>query len=210
MAPVDGSQSVQSLGGGYFSVDGQTLSFEDLVFNVQQGCVQTTDIKFAQKFSEISDRNKLLQELSDFYTMLNTYNDSFDKDGNRRTNSKGDCSLDNDNLAKFNTEDMLKYKNDTTTPPSGYFYDLIKSGIVDDGSSGGTSDKGIGTDGIFSKKELEITVENIKAVQDSRNSENEMDMMTLNKLSGQRSTFFQLWSTQLSLIKEARSAAAAR
>lgn len=211
MPEMEVSQTVQSLGGGYFLVNGQTCSFEDLVFDVQKECVQNTDVKFAQKFSEIKDRNKLLQDLSDLYQMLNSYANSFDKDGDAQSDHKG--IKKGDKLIKFTEKDMKKWMDDTTSPPSGYYYEFIVTGIVDDGSDPTNQDdreQGIGTDGVFSKKELDIAMENLKAAQDSKNSENEIDMMTLNKLSNQRSTFFQLWSTQLNLIKEARSAAAQR
>lgn len=207
MAEVDVSQTVQSLGGGYFSIDGQTMSFEDVVFDVQMECVQIVDVKFAQKFSEIKDRNKLLQDLSDCYQMLNSYTNSFNKDGDAKSGKKGEKV--SDKIIKFTNEDMKKWKDDTTDPPSGYYYKFVETGIFNDGSTNGNK-KGIGNDGRFTKKELDIAIENLKAGQDSKNSENELDMMTLNKLSNQRSTFFQLWSTQLNLIKEARSAAAQR
>ncbi|MFH0789736.1 MAG: hypothetical protein V2B13_19270 [Pseudomonadota bacterium] len=207
MAEVDVSQTVQSLGGGYFSIDGQTMSFEDVVFDVQMECVQIVDVKFAQKFSEIKDRNKALQDLSDCYQMLNSYTSSFDKDGDAKSGKKGEKI--SGKLIGFTDKDMKKWKNDTTDPPSGYYYEFVETGIFNDGSTNGNK-KGIGNDGHFTKKELDIAIENLKAGQDSKNSENELDMMTLNKLSNQRSTFFQLWSTQLNLIKEARSAAAQR
>ncbi len=62
-------------------------------------------------------------------------------------------------------------------------------------------------DGKFTKQQLDTLLDNIRSGLDNLNSQNEMDMMKLNKLGNQRSSYVQLLSSMLSTVKEARGAA---
>ncbi len=189
---------VEYLGSGYFSCDGQKMTFEDLVFQVQAQAVTTADKVFATKFSEIKERNDKITKINDMIQMLRKYQDGFDKDGKaighqlKNHPKPGDVS---------STHIMLDSK-DINQWWDVYYPELVKPGTIT---------APFETEWTFcamSKKQLDTSLENAKTALEGLNSMNEMDMMKLNKLGNQRSSYVQMATSLLGTIKEAKSAAA--
>lgn len=171
-------ESVQSIGGGYFMVDGAKMSFDDLIMKVQMNNVATTDKVFAGRFAEIEERNKRISLMNDMLQVARKYQGNFDKDG-KLTGS-----------GQFTGGDKTVW--------DAFKKDIVNQGIV-------KTDIPDGKD--MTKKQLETLLDNIRSGLDNMNSQNEMDMMKLNKLGSQRSSYVQLLSSMLGSFKEARSAA---
>lgn len=197
------SEGIHSVGGGYFMVNGAKMSFEDLVMMVQMKNVETADKVFAGRFSEIEERNKKIQLVNDVMQMLRKYQGRFDKDGNiSKTHQFVDV---NSKIGKLDDADKALFDR--------FVKEINDLGIVkgyDEWSGKGLiwshfeAKPPIYT---FDKKALEVVLDNCRGGLDNLNSQNELDMMKLNKLGNQRSSYVQLLSSMLSTIKEARSAA---
>ncbi len=98
--------TVQSIGNGLFVCDGQKLSFEDLVFQVQMECVNKVDQEFAAKFSEVKARNQKIKDINDIMAML-------------RNHEPG-----KDDSVQLNGGDLTKWRE--------FYNNYVKTGIVDD------------------------------------------------------------------------------
>ncbi len=174
-------ESVQAIGSGYFMVDGLKMSFEDLIMKVQMSNVETADKVFAGRFSEIEERNKKISLMNDMLQVARKYQDNFDKDG----------KLKEGKSASFTGSDLDTWNK--------FHASAVSTGLVRTDIPGGG--------GPFSKQQLETLLDNTRSGLDNLNSQNEMDMMKLNKLGNQRSSYVQLLSSMLSTVKEARGAA---
>ena len=181
------SGHVQSIGDGRFECDGEKMSFEDLAFMVQMESVNRVDEQFASKFSEVKQRNQDIKRINDMLSRLKGYESRY-------------SGTDDNHVEKLTPEDQKVWKD--------FLKDYVDTGIINDSGTGSHSIWGIGNDYIFNHQELETVIESCKSAVSNMNSENELDMMTLNKLGNQRNSYMQLLKSLLEKVSQARGDAA--
>lgn len=185
---------------GYFTVNGQKLTFQDLVVLMGMQSLEAQDKTFEAMFNEAQERTQFMNKLNDALQMLNKYKDNFDKDGNVK--DKGGYTGGDKKAAAFTAEDMKVWKEE-------YYPMLVESGLVQDGSwSRADTTLGIGSDGIFTKEELNTFIENAKLAQTNLSSTNEQQMIRTNQAANKRSTILQQVQTLLGATKEGMTSAA--
>jgi len=189
------SGSVQSLGDGYFLVDGKKLNLQDLIMNIGVQMKATNDQNLATKYGEIKDKLATQQKMNDTLQMLNTYAKYFDSDGKYKGGGPG--SKNSDTSMKLSDADMKVWKDQ--------YRQLLKDVGVKDGSGGA---QGIGSDGIFTKAELDTVIEGLKGKLQSMSTQNELDMMDLNKLNSLNTSCVQLLKSGMDEAKSAMQASA--
>lgn len=193
------ASNVQSLDSGYFQVGDAKLTFADLVMLVGLNSLKSQDKTFETMFKESQERSECMNLLNDCIQMLNTYKDNFDKDG--KAIDKGGYTGSSDNLVGLTNADKEKWL-------SVYKPKLADSGLVKDKEADQAACMGIGSDALFTKKELDNFLENAKLAQSNMSSTNEQQMMKTNQAATKRSTILQQLQTLLSAAKDASSAAA--
>ena len=184
---------------GYFQVNGQNLTFADLVMLIGFNSLEAQDKTFETMFKEAQERTNQMNKVNDCIQMLNNYKDNFDKDGN--VTDKGGYTGGNSTYVGLSTADA-KLWNDN------YYPALVKSGLIKDKDAGQQDVCGIGTDAVFTKKELDNFLENAKLAQSNLSSANEQQMMKTNQAATKRSTILQQLQTLLGAAKDAMSASA--
>lgn len=193
------ASNVQSLDSGYFQVGNAKLTFADLVMLIGKNSLKAQDKTFETMFKESQERTNCMNKLNDCIQMLNTYKDNFDKDG--KAIDKGSYTGSSDELVGLSNADKEKWL-------SVYKPTLVDSGIIKDKESDQAANMGIGSDGIFTKKELDNFLENAKLGQSNMSSTNEQQMMKTNQAATKRSTVLQQLQTLLAAAKDASNAAA--
>lgn len=185
---------------GYFDVGGQKLTFQDMVVMMGFMSLEAQDKTFETMFNEAQDRTAFMNKLNDAIQMLNKYKDNFDKDGNVK--DKGGYTGGDDKAAAFNAADMKIWKEE-------YYPMLVESGLVQDGNwSEADTTLGIGSDGVFTKQELDTFIENAKLAQTNLSSTNEQQMIRTNQAANKRATILQQLQTLLGTAKEGATSAA--
>lgn len=195
------SAQAQKVTSGYFQVDGQQVTFQDLVVLMGFMSLEAQDKTFESMFNEAQERTEFMNKLNDCLQMCNKYKNNFDKDG--KTTNKGGYTGGNDKLAGFSDADKQKWLNE-------YYPALVQSGLVQDSdwAEGSKANKGIGSDAIFTKQELSTFIENAKLAQTNLSSTNEQQMIRTNQAANKRGTILQQVQTLLGSVKEGNSSAA--
>ena len=184
------SANVQSAN-GYFQVNGQNLTFADLVMLIGFNSLEAQDKTFETMFKEAQDRTNQMNKVNDCIQMLNNYKDNFDKDG--KVLDKGGYTGSDSKCVGLSAADSQKWINE-------YKPALVASGLI--------TDPGIGDDSAFYKSELDGFLENAKLAQSNLSSANEQQMMKTNQAATKRSTILQQLQTLLGAAKDAMSASA--
>ena len=93
---------------GYFMVDGQKMTFQDLVVMMGFISLEAQDKTFESMFNEAQERTEFMNELNNMIQMCNKYK----KDG-----------------GEFSGNDMTKWKNE-------YYPNMVQSGLIKDSGVG--------------------------------------------------------------------------
>jgi len=104
---VNNAMQAQVVDSGYFMVDGQKITFQDLVVMMGFMSLDAQDKTFENMFNDAQDRTAQMNSLNNMIQMCNKY-----KEG-----------------GTFKGDDMTKWKNE-------YYPNLVKSGLVQDSGVG--------------------------------------------------------------------------
>jgi len=233
---IDGQSRAARVAQGYFMVGGQKLNFQDLVVLMGFKSLEAQDKTFETLFNEAQERTEQMQSLNNALQMLNTYKDHFDKDGNaiKRGGYEGYFYTDADRDSWIHNHfpyhwtasaeaQFAREKKERQFDPKlvglteedmkiwleEYYPALVETGLVQAGSwSPSQPERGIGNDGIFTKQELDVFLENGKLAQTNLSSTNEQQMIRTNQAANKRATILQQLQTLLGASKEGMTAAA--
>lgn len=180
---VDGGGSVQAIGNGMFSIDGKECTLDELVMAIGLAMKKVNDENLATKYSEIKDKLDKQETLNDCLQMISGYNNKMAEDA--------------DGCQEFSAADKQTWLNE-------YRPVLQKMGVKD--GSGGVM--GVGSDAKYTKAEIKTLVANVQNELQQMSTQNELDMMELNKFNSQNTSCIQLLKSCLDEVKQARNAAA--
>lgn len=105
-----GSGGVRPVGDGYFEVNGQKLTFQDLVVMMGMQSLEAQDKTFEQMFNEAQERTEFMNKLNDMIQMMNKYKEN--KDG-----------------GQLSGEELKKWQEE-------YYPQLVESGLIQDSGIG--------------------------------------------------------------------------
>lgn len=166
--------------------------FQEIVLDMGLKALAAQDAQFEKAFAQARERVQEMTLVNDCIQMVNTYKSSFNEDGK----AQGDYK-ESDDSVRFSYADARDWE-------TRYYPQLVQSGKIKDGQ-GGTL--GIGSDSLFTSRELDSFLENARAYQSTLSSKNEQQMLITNNAASRRTSVFQQMQTLMSSAKEALQSA---
>lgn len=211
------SGGVNAIGGGYFSVDGKTVNVTDLIMMITVKMKETNDELLARKYGEVEQKLEDQQALNDALTTFNKYARMFDDDGKVKDGTDGQTDgnkkvkLTNSDLAELlAAKDVLAQYGISIDLPDNYeIADNGKIYVLDPAGNripGPDGDMQVSI--LLTQEDVQNIVGELEGELQNMSTQNELDMMELNKLMSLNTTCMQLGRSGLDEAKNAMQTAA--